>query len=96
MPSKDIAFLRTTQIAKEDVYRKIPAEQKGEKPTEELVCYKGEPNPETSVYTGPWIRKDLKKWIDHAYDTNGDYNTEWLLVEEDDLPEDFVDTNILQ
>ncbi|AQT28117.1 hypothetical protein pVa21_176 [Vibrio phage pVa-21] len=96
MPNKNIAFLRTSQVAKEDVYRKVPAEVEGEKPTEELVCRKGEVNPETAVFTGPWYRDELEKWIDHSYDMNGGANTEWKLVEEEDLPKDFKDTNILQ
>ena len=92
---RPIAFLRTTQIAKEDVYRTVPPKHKDDKPEEELVCYRGEPNPETDAYTGPWYEDELIKWIDHAVDMNGTANTQWKVVYENDLPDGFKDTNIL-
>lgn len=96
MPKKTTAYLRTSKVAHEDVYREIPAKKEGEKPTEELVCERGEVNPETAVYTGPWWRDELEDWIRHSYDMNGGANTEWKLVEKEDLPEDFKPTNILK
>ena len=92
---RPIAFLRTTKIAKEDVYKTVPGKTKKDKPEDVLVCLKGEPNPETDVFTGPWYEDDLIKWVDHAVDMNGTANTQWKVVYEDDLPEGFKDTNIL-
>ena len=75
MPKKTIAYLRTSKVAHEDVYREIPAKKEGEEPTQELVCERGEVNPETAVYTGPWWRDELEDWIRHTYDMNGGGNS---------------------
>ena len=96
MPKKTTAYLRTSKVAREDVYREIPAKEEGEEPTEVLVCKSGDVNPETAVFTGPWWRDELEAWIQHTYDMNGGANSEWLLVEKADLPEDFKPTNILK
>lgn len=82
-----IAFLLTSKVATENVYKNDDGKT--------LVCKAGEVNPELDVYTGPWVRSELKKWIEHSYGMNGCERNEWTLVEESDLPSGFKDTNIL-
>lgn len=93
MAKKTVAYLRTTQIAHEDVYKQNPDSEKKDMI---LVAAKGEPNSDTATYTGPWWSDELERWIDHAVDTNGTSNTEWKLVNERALPKDFKPTNILK
>ncbi len=93
MAKKTVAYLRTTRIAREDVYKQNP---ESEKKDMILVAAKGEPDSDTTVYTGPWWRDELESWIDHAVGMNGTNNTEWKLVEERALPKGFKPTNILK